>query len=168
MRPGKQEYAGFYETYVSLVPEPDLLSAMHASQEEIMDLLESLPVEKSDHAYADGKWTVKQLLQHVIDTERIFSYRALALSRGEPQHLPGFDENAYADQADVSQRSFREMKEELLALRRSVYLMFRGFSEDMLARTGTASGEPVSVRALGYICIGHIRHHSRILRERYL
>ena len=168
MRPGTQEYGEFYRNYVSLVPEEDLVTALQTSLGEIRDMLDAIPLELADHAYAPGKWTVRQLLQHVIDTERIFSYRALCLARGEQQHLPGFDEHAYAERADVSQRPLRDMKEELLALRSSVHLMFRGFNADMLARTGTASGSPVSVLALGYICIGHIRHHTGILRERYL
>jgi len=168
MRPGTQEFAPFYQTYVSLVPEEDLLAAMHSSLGEIMDMLDNIPADMADHAYADGKWTIRQLLQHIIDTERVFSYRALCISRGEMQQLPGFDENAYAHQADVSQRPLREMKEEFLALRQSVHLMFRGFNTEMLNRKGTASGEQVSVNALGYMCIGHVRHHFRVLRERYL
>jgi hypothetical protein len=168
MRPVPGDYAPFYETYVSLVPEVDLLDAMHGSLEEIRETLESIAQDKADYAYAEGKWTVRELLQHIIDTERVFSYRAICIARGEQQPLPGFDENAYASLADVSHRSLKEMKEELLALRSSVYLMFRGFNNAMLERTGTASGKPITVNALGYICIGHIRHHSRILRERYL
>lgn len=168
MRPKQGDHAPFYETYVSLVQEENLADAMHGSLEEIREALELIPVEKADHAYAEGKWTVKELLQHMIDTERVFSYRAICIARGEQQPLPGFDENAYASLADVSHRSLKEMKEELLALRSSVYLMFRGFNGQMLERTGTASGKPITVNALGYICIGHVRHHVRILKERYL
>jgi len=168
MRPSQTEYAPFYETYVSMVQEDDLNAALQSSLEEIRDMLEAIPVEKTDHAYAEGKWTVKELLQHVIDTERVFSYRSVCIARGEQQPLPSFDENSYARQADVSERSMREMKEELLALRSSNYLMFKGFTDSMLQNRGTASGKEISVNALGYICVGHVRHHMRILQERYL
>jgi DinB superfamily len=167
MRPSTQSYAPFYETYVSLVQEDDLSDAFHRSTEEMLETLDSIPTEKADHAYAEGKWTVRQLLQHVIDTERVFSYRAVCVARGEQQPLPGFDENAYAAAADVSGRSLKDLKEELLTLRSSVVLMFKGFTPDMLQQVGTASGKPISTLALGYIIIGHIRHHFRILHERY-
>jgi hypothetical protein len=167
MRPQPEEYAPFYETYVRLVPENNLLEAFQHAMDEIHEVLDSIETDKADHAYAEGKWTVKQLLQHVIDTERVFSYRAVSIARGEKQPLPGFDENNYAAAAHVEVRSLKDMKEELLALRHSVYLMFKGFTPEMLEQVGTASGKPVSTLALGYICIGHIRHHFHILRERY-
>lgn len=167
MRPQPEEYAPFYETYVRLVPENDLMDAFQHAMDEIHDALDSIPADKADYAYAEGKWTVKQLLQHIIDTERVFSYRAVCISRGEKQPLPGFDENQYAAAADGETRSLKDMKEELLALRHSVYLMFKGFKPDMLKQTGTASGKPISTLALGYIAIGHIRHHFTILRDRY-
>jgi hypothetical protein len=167
MRPLPTEYAPFYDTYVSKVQEDDLIHALQSSLEEIRETLVSIPVEKSDHAYDEGKWTVKQVLQHVLDAERVFSYRALCIARGEQQALPSFDENSYAALATVEQRHIKDMKEELLALRSSVYLMFRGFDPEMLMRMGTASGKAISANALGYIIIGHARHHFNILRERY-
>lgn len=167
MRPQPDTYAPFYETYVRLVPETDLLEAFQHAMDEIHEVLDTIPADKADYAYAEGKWTVKQLLQHVIDTERVFSYRAVCVARGEKQPLPGFDENAYAAAADVQGRSLKDMKEELLALRHSVYLMYKGFTPDMLNQMGTASGKPIGTLALGYITIGHIRHHFQILKERY-
>lgn len=167
MRPLQSEYAPFYDTYVSKVVEDELVQAMHSSLEELREILISIPVEKADHAYESGKWTVKQLLQHVIDAERVFSYRAVCIARGEQHGLPSFDENSYASLAEVDHRQLKDMKEELLALRSSVYLMFKGFTPDMLSRTGVASGSAVSANALGYIIIGHARHHFNILRERY-
>jgi hypothetical protein len=167
MRPQPEEYAPFYETYVRLVPENDLMDAFQHAMDEIHEELDRIPPDKADYAYAEGKWTVKQLIQHIIDTERVFSYRALCIARGEKQPLPGFDENEYAAAADGSSRSFKDMKEELLALRHSVYLMFKGFTPAMLKQVGTASGKPISTLALGYINIGHIRHHFTILRDRY-
>lgn len=167
MRPQPDEYAPFYETYVRLVPENDLMDAFHRAMDEIHGVLDAIPADKADYAYAEGKWTVKQLLQHIIDTERVFSYRAVCIARGEKQSLPGFDENEYAAAADVETRSLKDMKEELLSLRHSVYLMFKGFSPEMLKQIGTASGKPISTLALGYISIGHIRHHFTILHDRY-
>ncbi len=167
-RPEPQDYAPFAENYVKLVTKDNLLEEMHDSLEEIFDLLESIPAGKEDHAYTEGKWTVREVLQHMIDTERIFSYRAVAIARGEKQGLPGFDENAYAAMVDVSGRNFQEMKEELLILRRSVYLMYKGFTIEALTRAGEASQMRVTVNALGYMIVGHVRHHANILMERYL
>lgn len=167
MRPQPEEYAPFYETYVRLVPENDLMDAFQHAMDEIHGALDSIPADKADYAYAEGKWTVKQLLQHIIDTERVFSYRAVCIARGDKQPLPGFDENEYAAAANGETRSLKDMKEELLALRHSVYLMFKGFKPDMLKQIGTASSKPISTLALGYITIGHIRHHFTILRDRY-
>jgi uncharacterized damage-inducible protein DinB len=167
-RPVGSDYAPFYETYVRLVSEDDLVKALQSSLEEITENLALITTDKADHAYAEGKWTLKELLQHMIDTERVFSFRAMAFARGEQQDLPGFDENAYAQTAKVSARNLQEMKEELLSLRRAVYFMFKGFTEEDLQRSGTANNNKVTVNAIGYITIGHVRHHFGVIRERYL
>ncbi len=167
-RPDPGDYAPFYETYVSLVPKEDLMVEIHNSLTEIYETLEAIPVSKIDYAYAEGKWTIRQMLQHMIDTERVFSYRATAFARGEQQGLPGFDENAYAAAADVTVRNFQEMKEELLILRRSVHFMYKGLTLEALKAAGEANHSRVTVNALGYIIVGHVRHHFRILKERYL
>ncbi|HSF46165.1 MAG TPA: DinB family protein [Chitinophagaceae bacterium] len=166
--PATSEYASFYDTYVRLVKEEDLIRALQHSLEEITEDLELIAPDLADHAYAEGKWTLKELLQHMIDTERVFSFRAMAIARGEQQNLPGFDENAYAKKANVSARNLAEMKEELMSLRRAVYFMFKGFTAEDLQRTGSANSNTVSVNALGYITIGHVRHHFTVIRERYL
>jgi DinB superfamily len=166
--PAPSDYAPFYETYVRLVLENDLVRAMQSSLEEITENLALITADQADHAYADGKWTLKELLQHMIDTERVFSYRAMAFARGEQQNLPGFDENAYAGTAKVSERNLAEIKEELLSLRRAVYFMYKGFTGEDLLRSGTANNNKVTVNALGYIIIGHVRHHFSVIRERYL
>lgn len=167
-RPKPGDYASFYETYVALVPKEDLITEIHDSLTEIFETLEAIPIHKNDYAYAEGKWTVKQMVQHMIDTERVFSYRATAFARGEQQGLPGFDENAYAAAADVKDRNFLEMKEELLILRRSVYFMFKGLTPEALASAGEANKNRITVNALGFIIVGHVRHHFSILSERYL
>lgn len=166
-RPKPNDYPAFYETYIRLVPDDDLVTAMKASLEQLDSDLSGIPHAKQDHAYTEGKWSIKQLIQHAIDTERIFAYRALCIARGEGQPLPGFDENAYAAKAEVSHRALEEMIGEFLSLRRSNLSMFKGFTEEMLESNGTAAGKPVTVLALGYMLIGHWRHHAAILRERY-
>jgi hypothetical protein len=167
-KPSASDYAPFYETYVKLVKDDDLIKALHSSLDEIHENLASIPADKMDYAYAEGKWTVRELLQHMIDTERVFSYRAMAFARGEQQDLPGFDENKYASTANVEARNISEMKEELLTLRRSVYLMYKGLTEQDLTRSGLANKNGVTVNALGYIIIGHVRHHFAVIKERYL
>ena len=166
--PATSDYAPFYWTYVRLVEEDDLVKAMQSSLEEITENLALITADKADHAYAEGKWTLKELLQHMIDTERVFSYRAMAFARGEQQNLPGFDENEYANTARIAARNLVEMKEELLSLHRAVYFMFKGFTEEDLLRSGMANNNKVTVNALGYITIGHVRHHFGVIRERYL
>ena len=141
---------------------------MRSTLDEMLAFLDDIDPEKADYRYAEGKWSVKELLQHVIDTERIFSYRALCIARGETQSLPGFDENVYASNADVSGKSLKELKEELLSVRESVFMMFRGFTSEMLDRIGTSNNKQVRVNAIGYMIIGHVRHHFNILNERYL
>jgi len=167
-RPVPSDYPVFYESYIKLVSEEDLSETMRSSLEEMVDFLDSIYPDKADYRYAEDKWSVKELLQHMIDTERIFSYRALCIARGEHQSLPGFDEKIYAKNADVSGKSLKELKEEMLTVRESVYMMFRGFNDEMLSRVGISNNKQVSVNAIGYMIIGHARHHFNILKERYL
>jgi hypothetical protein len=166
-RPVPGDYPPFYETYISLVPETDILQVLSHSLQQLKLDLSYIGSDKSDYAYAPGKWTVKQLLQHTIDTERIFAYRALCIARGELQSLPGFDENQYADEADVSRRHVKDLKEELLTVRLSTIQLFQGMPEPLLARSGMANQKPISVLAIGYAIVGHWRHHASMLQSRY-
>jgi DinB superfamily len=166
-RPSNDQYPPFYETYVKLVPEENILSALNYSMQQLRQDLSMIGIEKSDYAYASKKWTVKQLLQHAIDTERIFAYRALCISRGEQQSLPGFDENAYADIAHAHNRHLKDLKEEMLTVRLSTIQLFQGFDSEMFLRTGLSNQKLISVMALGYIIIGHWRHHAGILHTKY-
>ncbi len=167
-RPAPSDYPVFYETYINLVSEEDLSQVMRSSLEEMVDFLDGIPADKAEYRYAEGKWSVKELLQHIIDTERIFSYRGLCIARGEQQSLPGFDEKAYARNADVSGKGLKDLKEELLTLRESVFMMYRGFSPAVLQQVGTSNNKQVTVNAIGYMIIGHVRHHFNVLKERYL
>lgn len=167
-RPLTSEYAAFYETYVSKVPEDDLTAAFRKHTAALLAFLNKVPAKKWDHAYAPGKWTVKQVLQHMIDTERVFAYRALNFARKDPNPLPGFDENEFADVARVEHREWNDMVEEFQFIRNASDHFFRALNQEELSRTGVASGKPVSVRALGFIIIGHAIHHTEVVKERYL
>ena len=166
-RPQSGEYKEFMINYISLVPEEDILPALRHSLQELQHNLSAIPTTLADHAYEEGKWTVKQLLQHTIDTERVFAYRALCIARGEQQPLPGFDENQYAANADVSGRTLKDLCDEMLAVRQSTVMLFAHLKEEDLRREGTASGSRVLVNSLGYVAVGHWRHHWNILTSRY-
>lgn len=166
-RPTPSDYPAFFDTYVRLVPEQDLVVALENSCGELERDMARIPNDRPDHTYGPGKWAVRQLLQHAIDTERIFAYRALCIARGESQPLPGFDENGYAERAEVRHRPLSDMKEEFLGLRKTTAALFKGFTQEMLASSGTSDGKPIGVLAIGFMVIGHWRHHNAILRERY-
>lgn len=163
-----QDYGDFYSNYVHLAQGEDALETLIHSLIVLDEFLSTLPDSKGDYAYAPGKWTVKQLLQHMIDTERVFAYRAMCIARGEQQPLPGFDENAYATHATAAHISLERLKEELLLMREATIRMFRGFSTEAMLRKGTASAKPITVNALGFIIVGHVLHHISILNKYYL
>jgi uncharacterized damage-inducible protein DinB len=167
-RPQAGEYAPYFNRYIQLVEEDDCVKALDASVASLNSFLGAIPEGKADYAYADGKWTVKQLLQHVIDAERIFAYRALSLSRGEQNPLPGFDENEYGNHATARDRSLSSLVSEFRNLRRSTIDLFASFNEQQLNELGVASNHPTKTNSLGFIILGHWRHHERILKERYL
>jgi hypothetical protein len=166
-RPLPSDYPAFYETYISLVPEDQIQTAFSNSLHELRQDLSHIGIDKADYAYAPGKWTVRQLLQHAIDTERIFGYRALCIARGEQQSLPGFDENTYAAAADVSRRHIKDLKEEFLTIRLSSIQLFQGFDEGVLGRSGICNKNPITVLGIGYSIIGHWRHHAQVLQQKY-
>lgn len=158
----------FYKNYVKQIEETDLLQALRLSGFRTQMLIHSIPAEKADFRYADGKWTVRELLCHIIDAERIFAYRALRFARNDKTNLHGFDENTYAPEANAGGRSLKKISDELTHLRASTVDLFEGFTEEMLLRKGTANNNEISVLALGFIIAGHEAHHRRILTERYL
>lgn len=166
-KPATSDYASFYHNYVMQVQENDLQEAFKNNSSVVESFLHSIPASKADYSYAEGKWTVKQLLQHMIDAERIFAHRALWFARKSPDPLSGFDENAYAAIADVSKRSLQSLIDEMIAVRKSTAFLFSSFSENELNTAGTANNNPVTVKALGFVTLGHFLHHKRILEERY-
>lgn len=167
MRPLPADYAAFAATYVTLVPEENIRTVLPDSLTELEQFIDHIPDEKADYAYAEGKWTVKEVLQHAIDTERVFSYRALAVARGEHQHLPGFDQDQYAGNVDVGNRVLDSLKEELSLVRVSTILLFETISDAALQFRGTASNHAITPLALGYMIIGHWRHHQGVLQREY-
>ena len=168
MRPGQDEYAPYYGTYISKIKEATPLQALEQSLDDALLFFREFPEEKANHRYQPGKWSVKELLQHTIDTERIMAYRALCIARLDKTDLPGFDENAYVEALDMQDKALSELLEEYLTQRKATMSLFKGFDSEALLRKGIASGQPVSVRALAYIIAGHQKHHFEIVKERYL
>ena len=166
-RPTETEYAAIYRGYVALVPETDIVGVLETQAEEIRRLLATVSPEKETYRYAEGKWSIRQVLGHLVDAERVFGYRAFCFSRGEQAPLPSFDENRYVDAARSDSVPLRELVEELALVRQGNLVALRRLDAREWAQVGTASGKPVSVRALAWIMAGHPRHHLQILRERY-
>ena len=167
-KPETNEYDPYYDTYISLVTEPDLISVLKGQPAELNDLLGGLDEEKGKFAYASGKWTIKESISHVIDAERIFAYRALRISRGDTTPIAAFEQDGYIENSHANKRSFSDLLGEFGELRSANVRLLRNLDDDGWKRMGTASESPVSVRALGFIMAGHVRHHCRILTERYL
>lgn len=167
-KPSPSSYVAYFKRYVDQVPEEDLLTAFENQLPVITQLLSSITEEKSMYAYDTGKWTLKELLQHMIDTERIFNYRALCIARKEKASLPGFDENAYAEHSNANARSWQDLVEEFLAVRKSTGFLYKSFSAEALEYAGISNNNPVTVNSLGFTTIGHFYHHKKIMEERYL
>ena len=168
MKPQPNEYAPYFSRYIDLVPEDDIIGVIEKQGRETAALLATVNEEKSAYRYAPEKWSVKQLVGHVTDAERVFAYRLMAIARGETQSLPGFDEKVYVSNANFDDRPFAELVDGLAAVRSTTLLLLRGLSPDAWTRTGTANDNPTSARAVAYVIAGHERHHLRVLRERYL
>ena len=167
-RPEKNEYAEFYASYVALVEETDIIAALHNQTNDLQNLFAEIPEEKGDYRYAENKWSIRELLGHIVDGERVFSYRALRISRGDETPLAGFEENFYVANSNFSNLKIADAFKEFSLLRQSNVLLFKNLTDEMWSKTGTASDATISVCALAYIMVGHIRHHANILRERYL
>ena len=160
--------AEFYQNYIKLAPDDNVLDAMQRNTKNFRKLLKRIPRKKIDKAYEEGKWTLKELLQHLIDAERVFSYRAITFARKDNTSLPSFDENVWAANSMAAQRDWKEMIAEFKLLRTANELMFSSFDDGQLRAIGTASNKEINVLALGYIISGHVEHHINIIKERYL
>jgi len=158
----------FYKNYVKLIEETDLIQALRISGHRMLELVHFIKEEKADYRYAEGKWTVRELLCHVIDTERIHTYRALRFARNDKKPLQGFEQDDYVPQSNASGRSLKKIADEMAHLRIATIDMFEGFTPEMLKRRGTTSDNELSVIALGFIIAGHETHHRKIVMERYM
>ena len=167
-RPKTNEFAPYYNTYISLVEDGNALPVLDAQSAELRAVLSAVPEEKGAFAYATGKWTIKEVLSHLIDGERMFAYRILRISRGDTTPIEGFEQDGYIENSNANNRSFAELLQEFELQRQSNLLMLNNISDEGSRRMGTASDKAVSVRALTYIMAGHVQHHMSILRERYL
>lgn len=167
-QPNKEDYGAFYEGYVSKVSAKNLQEAVTIYSQTLTSFFVNLPNEKADYRYAPNKWSLKDLFQHLIDTERIMSYRLLRIARNDQTPLPGFEENDYATNAKAFERTFESLKMELLALRKSTDLLIASLTEEQLDNAGTASGQRATANAIGYIIFGHLLHHKKVIEERYL
>ena len=167
MRPQETDYPAFFQKYVALANGEDIKEILSRSQNDLEDFLNNIPQSKADYAYGNGKWTVKEVLQHCIDSERIFAYRALCHARGEQQPLPGFDQEEYATYIDVQNRSLNDLKTELLLIRQTTTLLFNSFSAADMERTGFIGENPIKAFCWGFIITGHFIHHQNILQSKY-
>jgi hypothetical protein len=162
------EYSQFNATYIKALDNVELFEELEISLHDFIKFVQNIPMDKFDFRYAQDKWTIKDIIQHIIDTERIFSYRALRISRNDKTPLPGFEENDYVVNTDANSRSIQELLTEFSAVRHSNMLLFKSFSKEQLVRMGIASKHPISVRAIGFLIIGHQKHHQKVFEERYL
>jgi len=166
-RPGSDEHAPYFGKYISLVGGEDVVTTLEEQRRETLMLLSSLSEDDGDSRYAPGKWSVKEVLGHVNDTERIMSYRALRIARGDQTPLPGFEQDDYVKNAAHGRMSVDDLLEEYIAVRRGTLALFRHFDDAAWRRVGVASENPTSARALAFIIAGHELHHRRILEDKY-
>lgn len=164
--PQTHEYPVWYEPYISLVDQ-DVMRILKKQATDFPDFLKGLS-KKGDYAYAPGKWTIKQVAGHIIDSERVFSYRLTCFARGEIHGLPGFDENEYVDNAHFQDRTLSSLAEEFNLLRSANLFLFKSLTEKELNRSGIASERQITVRALLFIIAGHLMHHTQVIKDRYL
>ena len=168
-RPDLNRVHPFYHNYISLVTEEELLKSFELNEVLFFNFLKGIPEAKHDYRYAEGKWTIKEMLQHLMDAERVFAYRALCFARKDSQVLPGFDENEYARQSLAHSRKWEEMTDEFFNLRKATHAMFASFSKEQLNASGISGGGMNNyVLGIGFVMLGHCNHHKRILEERYL
>jgi DinB superfamily len=167
-RPAASEYSPYYSRYIDRVPAGDIVEILRTQIVEASTFLRGIPNDKTTSGYAPGKWTVRDIVGHVADTERIMSYRALRFARGDRTPLPGFEESDYAPNARASDREMADLVSELELVRASTVALFTGLPADSWGRAGSANGNEISVRALAAVIAGHERHHLAVIRERYL
>ncbi|NBU81909.1 MAG: DinB family protein [Flavobacteriaceae bacterium] len=158
-----------FAAYINQVSsEYTIVEELEISLHRFIKFVQNIPLDKFDYRYTEGKWAVKDIIQHLIDSERIFAYRALRFARNDKTELQGFEENNYVDEANAGKRSIQDLLTEMAVVRQATLSLFKSFSNEELLRIGIASNNPISVRVLGFIIIGHQNHHQKIFQERYL
>jgi hypothetical protein len=168
MRPRPGDYSTYYETYIKLIEGEDILKILNDQSKRTQDILNSFSEHRGNYRYAEGKWTVKEVVGHLLDTERVFAYRALCIARGEKKSLPGFDQDDYVKEGNFNRRELFDLNYEFRLLRESNLLLFRTFTPDMLKLKGFANESSVTVLAILFMIAGHEKHHMNVLREKYM
>jgi hypothetical protein len=167
-RPNEGEYAPYYNTYISKVPDGNIIELLTQQIESVKEVFQSISEEKSLFKYAPEKWTIRQVLGHMNDGERVFPYRALRFSRNDKNALAGFDQNEFVKESNFNNVKLADLLDEFIKTRESNIVMFKNFSEEMWTRRGIASNNEITVRAFPYIMYGHVIHHLNVLKEKYL
>ncbi len=167
-RPSPTEYAEFYAGYVDAVSDGDVFATLRKQIADTLELLRTIGEDRAGRGYAPGKWTIKEVVGHIVDVERVFAYRALCFARAEAAPQPGFDQDAYVATAQFNRRTLASLSEELERVRAATVALFEGFGDEVWERGGMANDVPFTVRALPYIIAGHEAHHVAVIRERYL
>jgi uncharacterized damage-inducible protein DinB len=167
-KPKTNEYPPYYKEYVNNVPDGELLQILEDQQKETMKLLKALSEETAEYTYAPGKWTIKEVIGHITDTERIMCYRLLSIARGEQEMLPGYNDDEYVKRGQFNRFSLSDLLHHQSLVRQNTLLLLSSMDDEALRRRGNANGSEVTARALGYIIAGHEIHHRRMIEDRYL
>lgn len=167
-RPNENEYPVYYSNYINLVEDDNIISVLENQIDFVKEFFINISEEKSNFRYAEGKWTIKEVFGHVIDTERIFAYRALRISRNDKTPLPGYDQDLFVQNSNFKNVSLQNLVDEFISVRKSNLMMFKNFSSEMWLNIGTANENLISVRAIAFILAGHLLHHLKIIEQKYL
>jgi hypothetical protein len=167
MKPISGHYPAYFENYTKHVDYPEVLTALHETQNQITPVFQSIPEEKAHYQYAEGKWTVNQLIIHISDSERIFTYRALRFARGDNQQPLPFEEDDYAAESRAEERTLKSCVDEFLLIRKNTLALYETFSQEVLTRIGNTAAGSINVNTLGFVIAGHAMHHLKVLQERY-
>ncbi len=167
-RPSDNDFNEYYKKYIDLVEENDVIGHLKYALSRNIQFFNEIATEKWDYSYMEGKWSVKQVLQHLIDTERVMAYRAMRVARNDKTELPGFDQDEFAENAELTERSVKDLIDEYFAVRKASVTMFSSFTNDVWNRRGTASNSPVTPLSLAFIIAGHELHHIDVIKKMYL
>jgi len=168
MNLSQEEFNPYYLPYIQLATKPDIIESLKQNLITVVDFYNNLPTDKLEFAYAEGKWTPKDILLHIIDTERVFAYRAMRIARLDKTEMVGFEQDDYVEAGKANSRSLESLLEEYKAVRHATIALFSSLSDKELKSIGKASGSPISVRAIGHIITGHENHHNNVIKGRYL